>query len=277
MEESSFIEKLLLFGLGRQEAVIYLCLLKNEQLTGYEVSKLTGISRSNVYNGLAALVEHGAAYVCEGPSTRYVAVALSEFCDNRIRFLKKEQELLVANSPKKVAETEGYITVEGYSHICDKLHHMLLGAQRRIYFSAERSFLALWKEELGLAVQNGKKVVLITRDADTLFAEEPQLRKGILLYEAYQTPARFVDENMEPVEEQPKAADARCEAAKEASENGQNTHGSQIRLIIDSEYVLTGEIARTAQDTCLYSAQKNFVAVFKDAMRNEIELSRLKA
>lgn len=277
MEESSFIEKLLLFGLGRQEAVIYLCLLKNEQLTGYEVSKLTGISRSNVYNGLAALVEHGAAYVCEGPSTRYVAVALSEFCDNRIRFLKKEQELLVANSPKKVAETEGYITVEGYSHICDKLHHMLLGAQRRIYFSAERSFLALWKEELGLAVQNGKKVVLITRDADTLFAEDQQLRKGIFLYEAYQTPARFVDENMEPVEEQPKAADARCEAAKEASENGQNPHGSQIRLIIDSEYVLTGEIARTAQDTCLYSAQKNFVAVFKDAMRNEIELSRLKA
>lgn len=277
MEESSFIEKLLLFGLGRQEAVLYLCLLKNDQLTGYEVSKLTGISRSNVYNGLAALVEHGAAYVCEGPSTRYVAVALSEFCDNRIRFLKKEQELLVANSPKKVAEAEGYITVEGYSHICDKLHHMLLGAQRRIYFSAERSFLALWKEELRLAVQNGKKVVLITRDADTLFAEDAQLRKGILLYEAYQTPARFVDENMEPVEEQLKAADARCEAAKEASENGQNTHGSQIRLIIDSEYVLTGEIARTAQDTCLYSAQKNFVAVFKDAMRNEIELSRLKA
>lgn len=277
MEESSFIEKLLLFGLGRQEAVLYLCLLKNDQLTGYEVSKLTGISRSNVYNGLAALVEHGAAYVCEGPSTRYVAVALSEFCDNRIRFLKKEQELLVANSPKKVAETEGYITVEGYSHICDKLHHMLLGAQRRIYFSAERSFLTLWKEELRLAVQNGKKVVLITRDADTLFAEDAQLRKGILLYEAYQTPARFVDENMEPVEEQAKAADARREAAKEALEPGQNTHGSQIRLIIDSEYVLTGEIARTAQDTCLYSAQKNFVAVFKDAMRNEIELSRLKA
>ena len=63
MEEAAIIEQLTLFGLSRQEAAIYLCLLKNEELTGYEVAKLTGISRSNVYNGLASLVEHGAAYV----------------------------------------------------------------------------------------------------------------------------------------------------------------------------------------------------------------------
>ena len=52
------------------------------------MAKLTGISRSNVYNGLASLVEHGAAYVIEGTSSKYLAVALSEFCDNRIRYLE---------------------------------------------------------------------------------------------------------------------------------------------------------------------------------------------
>ena len=56
MEEAAIIEQLILFGLSRQEAAIYLCLLQNEELTGYEVAKLTGISRSNVYNGLASLV-----------------------------------------------------------------------------------------------------------------------------------------------------------------------------------------------------------------------------
>ena len=44
MEEAAIIEQLTLFGLSRQEAAIYLCLLKNEELTGYEVAKLTGIS-----------------------------------------------------------------------------------------------------------------------------------------------------------------------------------------------------------------------------------------
>ena len=50
----------------------------------------------------------------------------------------------------------------------------------------------------------------------------------------------------------------------------------QIRLIIDSEYVLTGEVEGRDEDTCLYSAQKNFVTVIKDAMRNEIELIKIK-
>ena len=81
MEEAAIIEHITLFGLSRQEAAIYLCLLKNEELTGYEVAKLTGISRSNVYNGLASLVEHGAAYVMEGTSSKYLAVALPEFSD----------------------------------------------------------------------------------------------------------------------------------------------------------------------------------------------------
>ena len=87
----------ILFGLSRQEAAIYLCLLQNEELTGYEVAKLTGISRSNVYNGLASLVEHGAAYVIEGTSSKYLAVALSEFCDNRIRYLGFERCLVCCN------------------------------------------------------------------------------------------------------------------------------------------------------------------------------------
>ena len=43
------------------------------------MAKLTGISRSNVYNGLASLVEHGAAYVIEGTSSKYLAVSLEEY------------------------------------------------------------------------------------------------------------------------------------------------------------------------------------------------------
>ena len=119
MEEAAFIDRLLLFGLGRQEAALYFCLLKNEELTGYEVAKLTGISRSNVYNGLAALVEHGAAYVMEGNPSRYVAVPLEEFCDNRIRYLEEIKAVLESNVPKRSVGSDGYITVEGYGHICD--------------------------------------------------------------------------------------------------------------------------------------------------------------
>ena len=55
------------------------------KVTGYEVAKQTGISRSNAYNSLASMTEKGAAYLVEEASTRkYVPVPLNEFCKNRI-------------------------------------------------------------------------------------------------------------------------------------------------------------------------------------------------
>lgn len=237
MEETGLIEKLLLFGLGRQEAVIYLCLLKNGELTGYEVAKLTGISRSNVYNSLASLAERGAAYICEGNSTKYVAVAMEEFCDNRIRFMQEMEQVLVLNAPKRQMPTQGYVTVEGYEHITDKIHHMILGARQRIYFSASETFLEKWEEEIGELLKRKVKVVLLSEE----------------LPEKLKTPDVIFYKRL-------------------SSEEPWTQGKHQIRLIIDSAYVLTGEVMGSSTDNCLYCAQKNFVNVFKEAMSNEIKL-----
>ena len=51
--------------------------------------------------------------------------------------------------------------------------------------------------------------------------------------------------------------------------------GNNIRMIVDSEYALTGEITGSKDDTCLYTGQKNFISVFKENLRNEIVLIQL--
>lgn len=50
---------------------------------------------------------------------------------------------------------------------------------------------------------------------------------------------------------------------------------NQIGIITDSQYVLTGELGKGKESTCLYSGQVNFVQVFKDSMKNEIKLLEL--
>lgn len=50
---------------------------------------------------------------------------------------------------------------------------------------------------------------------------------------------------------------------------------NQIGIITDSSYVLTGELGKGKESTCLYSGQANFVQVFKDSMKNEIRLLEL--
>lgn len=49
---------------------------------------------------------------------------------------------------------------------------------------------------------------------------------------------------------------------------------SQVRMIVDSKHVLTGDINHD-DSTCLYSGNKNLVDVFKDALRNEMKLIEL--
>ena len=49
------VELLMSFGLTRQEARVYILLLGEGALSGYEAAKRLGISRSNAYAALAGL------------------------------------------------------------------------------------------------------------------------------------------------------------------------------------------------------------------------------
>lgn len=225
-------EKLVQFGLTRQEANIYLCLLRNKDLSGYEVSKLTGISRSNVYSALASLVEEGAAYLLEGETNKYTAVSVEDFCENRIRQLTGLKKELTAQIPQIRDNSEGYITVSSHKHIMDKIYNMLQHVEYRVYLSMPEEYLEQFRTQLEQLAAEGKKVVLLVS------AVSEMKMKGCILYPS-------------------------------------DKKDRQLRLIVDSSYVLTGEMTGDITDSCLYCGQKNFVNVFKDSLRNEIKLIEL--
>ncbi len=230
MDGNKVIEKLMCFGLTRQEAVIYLCLAKNGDLTGYEVAKQTRISRSNAYNGLAGLADKGAAYAAEGAAVRYHAVDVDEFCANTIRALEELRSEIKSSMPVQREEAEGYLTIEGDRHIRDKARNMIEGSRHRVYLSMTERFVRLFEKEIKSAVREGKKVVILT--------DRPLEFPGALCYKTQEK-------------------------------------GVQIGVIADSSHVLTGELGREEESSCLYTGQPNFVRVFKDSMHNEIELIRL--
>ena len=167
MEQTSFTERLMEFGLTRQEASIYQCLLTEGKVTGYEVAKQTGISRSNAYNSLASMTEKGAAYLVEEASTRkYVPVPLNEFCKNRIRKLEESGKWLQ--------------------------EHMLLSqVDQRVYISCTRNYLLLLIRELDTLMEERKKVVIITdqpatfHNAKVYFGENRGMQIGIIADSKY--------------------------------------------------------------------------------------------
>ena len=163
MRGMEITERLMHFNLTRQEATLYLLLLKAGRLTGYEAAKQTGISRSNTYTALAGLVEKGAAYIMEeGKVTRYTPVAPEEFCNNKIRRLTEQRDELLKELPGVQNEAEGYITIKGNAEIISKLQNTVLNAQARIYVSASAAVMELLRSELETALSRGLKVVIIT-------------------------------------------------------------------------------------------------------------------
>lgn len=157
------IEGLTNFNLTKQEATLYVLLLKAGQLTGYEAAKQTGISRSNTYTALAGLVDKGAAYVLEeGKVTRYMPVAPAEFCTNKLDRLAEIKEDILSRLPVLQSDAEGYITIKGEREIINKLRNTVRQAQARIYVSANARVLELLRQPLAEAVARGLKVVVIS-------------------------------------------------------------------------------------------------------------------
>ena len=225
------IEGLTHFNLTKQEATLYVLLLKEGYLTGYEAAKQTGISRSNTYTALAGLVDKGAAYVLEeGKVTRYTPVPPEEFCSNKIDRLKEIKDKVLNQLPALKNDAEGYITIKGELEIINKLRNTVRQAEARIYVSANRRVMELLRKELMDALARGLKVVIISDEKFTL---------------------------------------------PEAICYGTDKQTEQIRLIADSQTVVTGDLEDEENSTCLYSCKRNLVDLFKEALQNEIKLIKI--
>lgn len=183
MEQASYVERLAEFGLTRQEAALYYCLLCEGKCSGYEAAKLTGISRSNAYGALASLTDKGGARTLEeGHTKKYVAVDPDEFCSNRIRKLEEARSWLRQHGPERKAETEGYVTIEGQHNIADKVKNLLSSAKERAYVVCSGEYLPLFQQELEELAVSGRKTVVLTDRQFLLRGPKvqvyPNLQKG---------------------------------------------------------------------------------------------------
>ncbi len=179
MEETGVIEKLMNFNLSRQEALVYICLWEHGKLTGYEASKLTGISRSNVYGALKALADKGAAIVTESNTTLYSAVEPEEFLANKIFHMEEDKKYLVEHMPKVVECEDGYLTIQGYRNIKDKIRNMIERCDMRLYMAASGNLIKEFEDDLSEAKKRGLKIVLMsdrdyTHVATKFYQDEPE-------------------------------------------------------------------------------------------------------
>ena len=254
------IDNLSSFGLTRIEATIYITLLSHGAMTGYEIAKETGISRSNVYNSLATLVEKGAAYTMQGEASKFVPVKVDVFLHNTLKELEKKADFIIQHAPKPVEQETGYITIKGSRHIKDKITELITSTDLRLYIMAESSLILKYKSQLEVLTNNGKKVVILT-DKDILEKDGTSKLAGIKVKNSGKNDGKGDGKNVSKKSQKGESVLYITELQK-----------GQLRLISDSKYVLTGEVTGLESDNCLYSGQPHLISIMKEALKNKITL-----
>ena len=254
------IDNLSSFGLTRIEATIYITLLSHGSMTGYEIAKETGISRSNVYNSLATLVEKGAAYTMPGEASKFVPVKVEAFLHNTLKELEKKADFIIQHAPKPVEQETGYITIKGSRHIKDKITELITSTDLRLYIMAESALILQYKPQLEVLTNNGKKVVILT-DKDILEKDGTSKLAGIKVKSSGKNDGKGDGKNVSKKSQKGESVLYITELQK-----------GQLRLISDSKYVLTGEVTGLESDNCLYSGQPHLISIMKEALKNKITL-----
>lgn len=170
-------------GFSQYECKAYVGLLKNSPVTGYEVSKRSGVPRSMIYEVLGKLLDKGAIYTVPSDPVKYSPVPAKELID-RLRktfetsfdFLEKE-----LSSLESERETDVIWRIRGNDHVIEEMLTIINNAKEEIWLSIWEQQVPEIKEAIDRRIAEGIHVF-------TILFGSPNTKLGLTYHHNYMTP-----------------------------------------------------------------------------------------
>jgi predicted transcriptional regulator len=235
------IELLQELGFGEYEARAYQALLQHNPITGYELAKVSGIPRPNIYPVLQKLEERGAVvHLDSGDTTRYLPVPPEEFL-KQIEYRFQHTVQTAKQALQELAQPAEYAHVwhvQGYEN-------MLSHARALIDMTDQRLLMAVWPDEAraltdALAQAEARGIELTTLCMAACLEECGGCRGRVYRYKVIDT------------------QDVRW-----------------LMLIPDSKEMLAGEVTASGQASVVRTRQKLLVDMTSWFVRHSIALAVL--
>ncbi len=151
-------------GFSAYEARAYISLLKQNPVTGYQLSKLSGVPRSRIYETLERLTARGYAVALRSDPIEYSPLAapellprLQEQFDGALSTLEAELDKL-----STAQMTESIWNLRGREDILRRARTMIANAQECIHLVGWSETLGELRAELEAAARRGVQVVIIS-------------------------------------------------------------------------------------------------------------------
>ena len=165
MKDNENFKFLLEIGFTLNEAKVYLTLLQNRYLNGYEISKLSNVSRSLVYNVIDRLVAKGFILKSEGQINYYCALpydkVIEKIRNDNTNKLNVAREKL-KNYSRIENESEYIFNIKGIDEFFSKANDLILNAEKEISISIWKEDFPKIEESLSIAAKRGVKVYIFS-------------------------------------------------------------------------------------------------------------------
>jgi len=236
MEKKDIVQALENLGLSTYEAKAYFALLSESPLTGYKLSKVSGVPRSRIYETIEKLTAKGLILSQEGDTILLIPVSLESFLKKKEKESKQNLDFLKEVLPqlKKPAETQGIWTMSGRHRIFETINHVISQAKSHIY--------------------------LVSFDNDIVFFESALSeaeKRQVSIFGAYCGEQIFKLKNLYPHQGQP------CSSCRD------------ISLSIDSEQALVGCTFPPDGARIAVTKNPGIIHVAEEYIKHEIFLSQL--
>lgn len=234
---------LLELGLSDNEALAYLALLGCQPATAYELSKVSGIPSSKVYETANRLVDKGLIEPVSadtGRGQRYIALGAEDFIAARRQAVARTTEALapLLRDAGNGAEADFIWQLDSADAVVDKARQLLQDAGSTV-------LLSLWPEELAVL------------RADLLAAEQRGVRIALV---HYGEPGEFIGATYHhPVEETVRR------------ERG----GRALTLVVDSRCVIIATLFDDGGVEGAWSRNRAFVFVAEDYVRHDVYITKV--
>jgi sugar-specific transcriptional regulator TrmB len=155
-------------GFSDYEAKSYVALATHQPATAYEIAKVTGLPRANVYGALRNLEAKGAIQPVTERPLRYVPVDPEQFfqrlqrntaglCDDAVLAVKRDAK----------DEESAYVWLyRGAHEVHDKVIELIASAREQVWIKASAARIEPYCDALGEAARRGVKIRLVAFGKD---------------------------------------------------------------------------------------------------------------
>ncbi len=161
LERERIIKALEDLGLSTYEAKAYLAISSEEPLTGYKLSKVSGVPRSRIYETIEKLIRKGLLVTLRGKKNLVKPVDLEHYLNNREKKSKETLAFIREAMPqiKNTIEDQSIWNLSGRSQILEVITQLIDQTKNHIYMQIMNYDFTELQESLTKAKKRKVKVL----------------------------------------------------------------------------------------------------------------------